>query len=93
MLGSRRRAVSPVAASSVRARSAQGAASRRSNVASAWRNCSRASTGLHEDSSPEEIAAALVQEIDRPLDYLPVPGDGAERAAAMISELLPCPGP
>lgn len=37
---------------------------------------------------PDEIAAAIASEIERPVDYLPVEADGAARAAALISELL-----
>ncbi len=37
---------------------------------------------------PEAIAAAIAQEIDRPIDYRPVETDGAARAAALISPLL-----
>jgi len=37
---------------------------------------------------PEEIAAAIAQEIGREPDYRPVAGDGAARAAALIAEML-----
>jgi hypothetical protein len=37
---------------------------------------------------PEEIAAAIAQEIGREVDYAPVDPDGAARAAASIAELL-----
>jgi pimeloyl-ACP methyl ester carboxylesterase len=37
---------------------------------------------------PAEIAAAIASDIGREVDYLPVPGDGAARAAALIAELL-----
>jgi len=40
------------------------------------------------DAGPGEIAAALAQELQREPEYLAVPGDGAERAAAAIGELL-----
>ncbi|HEU4567646.1 MAG TPA: glycosyltransferase, partial [Marmoricola sp.] len=36
----------------------------------------------------EAIADALVGELSRSLDYLPVPGDGAERAAGLVAEVL-----
>ena len=36
----------------------------------------------------EEIAAALVDQLAAPVDYLPVPSDGAARAAALLAELL-----
>jgi hypothetical protein len=41
-----------------------------------------------DDSPPEAIAAAIAQEIGRNVDYQPVAGDGAARAAALIAELL-----
>ena len=37
---------------------------------------------------PDIIAAAIAEELDRELDYLPVESDGARRAAALIGELL-----
>jgi len=39
-------------------------------------------------TDPDQIAAAIVEEISRPVDYLPVPPDGAARAAALIADLL-----
>ncbi|HEY7737345.1 MAG TPA: alpha/beta fold hydrolase [Candidatus Limnocylindrales bacterium] len=39
-------------------------------------------------STSETIAAAIAEEIDRPVDYRPVTSDGAARAAAMIAELI-----
>jgi pimeloyl-ACP methyl ester carboxylesterase len=41
-----------------------------------------------ETDGPAEIARAIVEEIGRPVDYLPVDGGGAARAAAAIAELL-----
>jgi pimeloyl-ACP methyl ester carboxylesterase/predicted glycosyltransferase len=41
-----------------------------------------------EDATPETIAEAIAQEIGRPVGYRPVERDGAERAAALIAELL-----
>ena len=41
-----------------------------------------------DDSSAEEIAAAIAQEIGREVQYEPVASDGAARAAAMIAEML-----
>jgi hypothetical protein len=35
-----------------------------------------------------KIAGAIAEEMDRDVDYRPVPTDGAARAAAMIAELL-----
>jgi UDP:flavonoid glycosyltransferase YjiC (YdhE family) len=39
-------------------------------------------------STPETIAAAIAAEIGREVDYLPVAGGGAARAAQLIAELL-----
>ena len=39
-------------------------------------------------TGPETIAAAIADEIGRDVDYRPVDGGGAARAAAMIAELL-----
>jgi predicted glycosyltransferase len=36
----------------------------------------------------DDLAAAIVEELDRPLDYLPVETDGAQRAAELIHELV-----
>jgi UDP:flavonoid glycosyltransferase YjiC (YdhE family) len=41
-----------------------------------------------ELATPETIAEALAQEIAREVDYRPVERDGAERAAALIAQLL-----
>ena len=41
-----------------------------------------------ELDGPEEIAAAIAEEIGREVDYRPVETDGAARAAASIAELL-----
>jgi hypothetical protein len=40
------------------------------------------------DATPETIAVAIADEIDRPVASLPVETDGAARAAAMIAELV-----
>ncbi|MBV8424066.1 MAG: alpha/beta hydrolase, partial [Candidatus Eremiobacteraeota bacterium] len=42
----------------------------------------------YDSATPESIADALVTEITRKLDYLPVTVDGAEKAAARITELI-----
>ena len=42
----------------------------------------------YDASPPEVIAAAIAEEIDRPVDVLPVETDGAARAAALIAELV-----
>ena len=39
-------------------------------------------------ATPEVIAAAISEEIGRPVDYRPVETDGAARAASLIAELL-----
>jgi pimeloyl-ACP methyl ester carboxylesterase len=39
-------------------------------------------------ATPEVIAEAMLAELGRQPDHLPVPGDGARRAAAMLAELL-----
>jgi predicted glycosyltransferase len=39
-------------------------------------------------ADPDVIADALVEELGRDLDYVPVPSDGAARAAALLGELL-----
>lgn len=40
------------------------------------------------ESSPEVIAAAIAEEIDRPPVSRPVERDGATKAAALIAELV-----
>jgi pimeloyl-ACP methyl ester carboxylesterase len=42
----------------------------------------------YADLTPDRLAAAIASEIDRPIDYLPVPTDGARRAAGFLAELL-----
>jgi pimeloyl-ACP methyl ester carboxylesterase/predicted glycosyltransferase len=42
----------------------------------------------YRDSPPDAIAAAIAQEINRPVDYRPVGTDGATHAAQLIAELL-----
>ncbi|HEV7460471.1 MAG TPA: alpha/beta fold hydrolase [Solirubrobacteraceae bacterium] len=42
----------------------------------------------YDDSPPDAIAAAIVEELGREVDYRPVESDGARRAAASIAELL-----
>jgi hypothetical protein len=39
-------------------------------------------------SPPDRIAAAIAEEIDRPIDCRPVGSDGAARAAALIAPLI-----
>ena len=41
-----------------------------------------------EDATADTIAEAIAEEIGRPVAYRPVEHDGAERAAALIAELL-----
>jgi pimeloyl-ACP methyl ester carboxylesterase/predicted glycosyltransferase len=42
----------------------------------------------YRQTDPDQLAAAIVEEIARPADYLPVASDGAASAAVMIAELL-----
>ncbi len=42
----------------------------------------------YADLTPDRLAAAVAEEIDRPVDYLAVPPDGAQRAAALLAELM-----
>lgn len=39
-------------------------------------------------ATPETLAAAIAEELRRPVSYRPIATDGAARAAAMIAELL-----
>ena len=41
-----------------------------------------------EHDGPEQIAAAIAQEIGREVDYRPVAGDGAARATALMAEMM-----
>ena len=42
----------------------------------------------YDNTTPEDIAAAIASEIGRDVDYRPVATDGAARAAAMLASLL-----
>ena len=42
----------------------------------------------YRQTDPDLLAAAIVEELASPADYLPVGADGAARAAALIAELL-----
>ncbi len=42
----------------------------------------------HDAVDPEVLAAAIVSQIDTPVQYLPVDPNGAARAAQRIAELL-----
>ena len=42
----------------------------------------------YDQTDPDELAAAMVAELARPIDYLPVETDGARRAAERIADLL-----
>jgi predicted glycosyltransferase len=42
----------------------------------------------YDNSSPEQIAAAIAAELGRNVNYRPVATDGAARAAAMLADLL-----
>jgi pimeloyl-ACP methyl ester carboxylesterase/predicted glycosyltransferase len=49
----------------------------------------RAGRRMHfDEATPGALAATIAEEIAREVDYLPVPADGAARAAALIAELL-----
>ncbi len=49
----------------------------------------RAGRAMDYDSAdPHTLAVALADELSRSRDYLPVPEDGAQRAAALLAELL-----
>jgi hypothetical protein len=41
-----------------------------------------------DETGPQALAAAIVAEIGKPVDYRPVETDGAARAASMLAELL-----
>jgi hypothetical protein len=43
---------------------------------------------IYDESPPEIIASAMVEELSRQRKFKPVEADGAERAARMIAELL-----
>ena len=42
----------------------------------------------YDAATPEVLAAAMVEEMSRPLDYRPVEPGAADRAAQAIAELL-----
>jgi pimeloyl-ACP methyl ester carboxylesterase/predicted glycosyltransferase len=42
----------------------------------------------YAQTDADDLAAALVDQLSRPTDYLPVPSDGAARAARLVAELL-----
>jgi predicted glycosyltransferase len=42
----------------------------------------------YEEATPETIATALVQELNKPVNYRKVESDGAVRAAKKIAELI-----
>ena len=47
--------------------------------------------GLRLDYShtdPDQLAAAIAGQIDSPVDYQPVPSDGAHRAATLLADLI-----
>jgi len=43
----------------------------------------------YRDTDPGQLAQALVEVLRTPTDYLPVPTDGAARAARLVADLLP----
>ena len=42
----------------------------------------------YEETGPEALAAAIAEEVARPVSYRPVETDGAKRAAALLAELI-----
>jgi hypothetical protein len=42
----------------------------------------------YDTADPDAIAAAIAEEIERPVRYRPVEADGARRAAELIAPLL-----
>ena len=42
----------------------------------------------YEETRPEALAAAIAEEVARPVRYRPVETDGAQRAAALLAELI-----
>ena len=42
----------------------------------------------YRDADPDQIADELIAALNTPTDYLPVPKDGAERAADLVLDLL-----
>jgi hypothetical protein len=43
---------------------------------------------IYDETGPELIAVAMVEELSRPTKFKPVESGGAARAAKMISDLL-----
>ncbi|MGI8947693.1 MAG: alpha/beta fold hydrolase [Ornithinimicrobium sp.] len=44
--------------------------------------------GYEQASDPDQLAQAIVQELGAPVDYRPVDSDGAQRAAALLADLI-----
>jgi hypothetical protein len=42
----------------------------------------------YDELDPDALAAAIVEKLDREVDYRPVEGGGAARAAGLITGLL-----
>jgi pimeloyl-ACP methyl ester carboxylesterase/predicted glycosyltransferase len=42
----------------------------------------------YEDTTPETLATAIAAEMNRPVNYRPIPTNGAERAARLLADLL-----
>ena len=42
----------------------------------------------YRELTPDRLATAIAEEIERPVDYLAVPTDGARRTARLLAELL-----
>jgi hypothetical protein len=59
-----------------------------SGVAAEQGGSRRGSAEHYSGTEPEHIATAIAEELPRDIAYLDVESDGAERAAALIAELL-----
>jgi hypothetical protein len=42
----------------------------------------------YAECGPERLAAEIAAALEEPVDYLPVPTDGARRAATLLAELV-----
>lgn len=42
----------------------------------------------YEELEPDRLAGAVVEQLGRPVDYLPVATDGAARAASLLADLI-----
>ena len=58
------------------------------HVPTGWRSTGPGAGWTTPTPTPDALADAIADEIERPVDYLPVETDGAARAAALLAELL-----